>query len=615
MKGLARALLGCCAVLVMVYACGAVDAAAREGQPAVHFDSKGPVTLVSGSAASVTVFNDSGEPFGIRATASLDPLEVGGKALRIPIAANVGTGYKRLAGKTVIPATGQMRLRLSPPATIVAGESGWLTVIATAGSVTAVARRPLAVPVPTPEVDSWTITSVQGLPTRESGGSLDPPIPLSSASGCEALGDPSTVLASGDETVSISSTCEGGYLRLKAGSFGPGTYKGKLEVGTDSVALEIRRTLSIWWPILCIVLGILAAIASQGRVDQGWRWQQRRWLRKLPKDAAKADAKYFVAAREMPWEAYAIEPTIEQEAESLGQRLDEVAAQRPALLRWLPWPEGFMAAEREEIRARIAELAELIEKWPTTPTAFAAALARVHEQPYYVTRAPLLVERALLIVGADGLPIDATELGGRCGEAVAFPDALDVVDDLERFDAYITALENDNRELEPEDRVLRIRARQYERQASATLAGLADSTKVPGEVGPVVEHGAKLASRLSRPEAPAAGLESVQAETAGAPALELAALPLGLVRRATSLLSGGSYPVGQSAVILVTLAVGVLSGLAVLYFEKAWGGSWTDYAAAFVWGYAASTVIDPIVASVRQLGTRPDDSPAKTPTT
>ncbi len=615
MAGFARTLLKCCALLIVVYACAAADAAAQEGQPAVHFNSEGAVTLVSGSAASVTVFNDRGEPFGIHATASLEPAEDGGEALRIPIAADVGAGYKRLTGKTMIPATGQMMLRLSPPATIVAGQLGWLTVVATAGSETVVVRRPLAVPVATPEVDSWTITSVQGLPTHGSGGDLDPAIPLSSASGCEALGDPGTVLVSGDETVSISSTCEGGHLRLKAASFGPGTYKGKLEVGEDSVELEIRRTLSIWWPILCIVLGVLAAIASQGRIDQGWRWQQRRWLRKLPRDAAKADAKYFVAAREMPWEAYAIEPAIEQEAGSLGQRLDEVAAQRPLLLRWLPWPEGFRAAEREEIRVRIAELAELIEKWPTMPTALAAALARVHEQAYYVTRAPLLVERALLIVGADGLPVDATELGSRCGEAVALSDALDIVDDLERLDAYVTALENDDRELEPEDRVLRIRARQYERQASATLAGLADSTKVPGEVGPAVERGAKLASRLPKPGPPAAARDKIRTATTGVATQGLAALPLGLVRRATKLLSGGSYPVGQSAVILVTLAVGVLSGLAVLYFEKAWGGSWTDYAAAFVWGYAASTVIDPIVAIMRQFGTRPDDSPAKTPTT
>lgn len=615
MAGFVRALLKCCVLFVVVYACGAADAAAREGQPPVHFDSEGAVTLVSGSAESVTVFNDSGEPFHIRASASLQPPEAGGKTRRIPIAADVGTGYKRLSGKTRIPATGQMKLRLSPPATIAAGQSGWLTVVATAGSQTVVARRPLAVPVASPEVDSWKITSVQGLPTHESGGDLDPAIPLSSASGCEALGDPGTVLVSGNETVSISSTCEGGYLRLKAASFGPGTYKGKLKVGEESVELEIRRTLSIWWPILCVVLGVLAAMASQGRIDQAWRWQQRRWLWKLPKDAAKADAKYFVAAREMPWEAYAIEPAIEQEAKSLGQRLDDVAAQRSRLLRWLPWPEGFRAAEREEIRMRIAELAELIEKWPTMPTALAAALARVHEQPYYVTRAPLLVERALLIVGADGLPVDATELGSRCNEAVALPGALDVVDDLERLDAYVTALENDDSELEPDELALRNRARQYERQASATLAGLADSTRIPGEVGPAVKLGAKLASRLPKPGARAGAVDDrIQTQTAGA-ALDLGALPLGLVRRATELLSGGSYPVGQSAVILVTLAVGVLSGLAVLYFDKAWGGSWTDYVAAFVWGYAASTVIDPIVATVRQLGTRPDDSPAQATTT
>src|SRR5690348_8241469 len=234
MAGFARALLKCCALLVVVYACGAADAAAREGQPAVHFDSEGAVTLASGSAASVTVFNDSGEPFGIRATASLEPPEAGGKALQIPIAADVGRGYRPLSGKTMIPATGQMRLRLSPPATIAAGQSGWLTVVATAGSKTVVARRPLAVPVATSEVDSWTITSVQGVPTQEGGGDLDPAIPLSSASGCKALGDPDTVLVSGDETVSISSTCEGSYLRLKAASFGPGTYKDRKSTRLNS---------------------------------------------------------------------------------------------------------------------------------------------------------------------------------------------------------------------------------------------------------------------------------------------------------------------------------------------------------------------------------------------
>src|ERR1041384_1648724 len=36
----------------------------------------------------------------------------------------------------------------------------------------------------------------------------------------------------------------------------------------------------------------------------------------------------------------------------------------------------------------------------------------------------------------------------------------------------------------------------------------------------------------------------------------------------------------ELAVIGVTLGVGLLSGLAALYFGKAWGGSWTDYAAA-----------------------------------
>jgi hypothetical protein len=200
------ALLKCCALLVMVYACGAADAAAREGQPVVHFDSEGAVTLISGSAASVTVFNDSGEPFGIRATASLEPAEAGGKAVRIPIAADVGTGYKRLSGKTIIPATGQMRLKLKP-----AGDDRGRPVgMADGGRDGGLRNGRRAAPARGAgrhsQGDSWTITSVQGLPMHESGGDLDPAIPLSSASGCEALGDPSTVLVSGDETVSKAPT-------------------------------------------------------------------------------------------------------------------------------------------------------------------------------------------------------------------------------------------------------------------------------------------------------------------------------------------------------------------------------------------------------------------------
>ncbi|HXS34335.1 MAG TPA: hypothetical protein VN758_11245 [Solirubrobacterales bacterium] len=609
MAGFARALLKCCALFALACAWGAAGAVAQETQPAVHFDSDKPVRLAPGSVASVTVFNDRGVAFQIEASASLDPPGAGGgEAVGIPVAVEVGGEFEPLSEKTAILPAGRLRLRLRPPAKLAAGRSGWLTLVATAGSRTVVARRQLVVPVPTPEVDSWKITSVKGIPTFKGGGKLDPPIPLSSAGGCAALGNPSTVLVSGDETVSINSRCEGGSLLLEAGSFGPGTYKGKLEVGTASIELEIRRTVSIWWPVIFILLGILAAIATQGRIDQRWWWQQKRWLGKLAKQAAKADARYLATAIEMPWEAYELEPAVAVEAESLRRRLDEIATRRPRLLRKLPWPKDFMAAEREKIRVRIAELAELIEKWPAMPGAFAAAHARVQEQPYYVTRAPLLVERALLIVAADDLPVDAAELGRRCSEAVALLDALDVVDDLERLASHLTARGTGDGIEEPEDRALLVRARQYERQASATLAGLADSTKVPGAVGPVIERGAMLASRLPEPTG-RVRREGMQPQAAAAAASDLVALPLALARRTTRLLSGATYPVGESAVILVTLAVGVLSGLAVLYTGKAWGGSWTDYAAAFVWGYAASTVVDPIVATVRQLGARPGDPP------
>jgi hypothetical protein len=587
----------------------------QQQQPLVHFDAETPITLSPGGSADVAVFNDSDTSFVIQATAALDPTsdDTAGQRAPVAIAFDLGGGFVEPAARTTLSSTERMRIRLTAPANASPGAAGWLTVVAKSDAQTMVARRAIRIALPTPTVNAWSVTSIQEWPWQDDGGAIDPPLPLSPPSGCASLGDPGTVLVSADRTVSITSMCENGYLQLQAGDFSPGTYKGKLTVGSATVDVEIRRTMAIRWPIALIVAGIVFAILSQGRIDQGWRVQQRRWLRRMPRDAAKADAQYAVAAREMPWEKYALEPVIEKDVAATRQRLQEIGRSRRFLLRFLPWPEGFMATEREEVRKRIAELDELVRKWPAMPRVFGTASARVNRERYYVKRAPRLVERALGILGAVGLPVNATELVARCAEAAALPDALDVVDDLEQLDTYLTALERQTTPLLPQDLETRVRARQYERQASATLAELGDSTKVPDEVGRLVERAARLAARLPKPT----GLTRDRIRTAGVDAAAgvFVGLPLALFRRATALFGGEGVALGHSALILVTLAVGVLSGLAALYVGKAWGASWTDYAAAFVWGYAASTVIDPIVSAVRQLGTRPGDAAeAKTKT-
>jgi len=474
-----------------------------------------------------------------------------------------------------------------------------------------------AATTPSPTVASWTTTSVQRSPWQSSGGNVGPPLPLTAEASCSALGEPSTVLVSEDHTVSITTTCVGHTLQLQAGSFPPGTYKGKLTVGGASVELEVRRTVAIWVPILLIVAGVALAIISQGRVEQGWRSQQRLWLRRLPHRAAKADVQYVVAAREMTWEKYALEPVIEQEAQVARERLRQIAESLPLLLRILPWPEGFRASEREQVRKSIAEMDGMVTRWPTMPPVFAAAHEALSQKPYYLKRAPKLVERGLLIVGAAGLPVDTKELTARCVEAVTMPAALGVIDDLEKLDEYLDALEADGNEHPPQDTDVRIRARQYEREACATLAELDDATKVPDAVGGLVERATRLAARLPKPgqpQAPEVGAETdqIQRETVGP--VGVLSLPLTLIRRASSSFDGTGFYVGRSTLILLDLAVGVMTGLAALYLGHAWGGSWTEYAAAVIWGYAASTVTSPIVAAIRQMGAQPGDvaaAPAK----
>jgi hypothetical protein len=599
---------------------GAMAAAGAQAEQPLRFDAETALKLDPGGARETTLLNDSGESYSITVEAALDPPGTqGGAGVPVPVQVDVGAGFAPSSATTTLSAAGRMRVRLSAPANARPGATGWLTVVARSAGQVVVVRRPLSVARPAPTVASWSTASRQWLPLRDSGGELEPLLPLLPKRGCATLGAPATVLVSGDRTVSVTSSCESGNLRLSAGDFAPGTYKGKLEVGAETVELEIRRTMSIFWPTLMIVLGVLAAIVTQGRRDRGWFSQQQRWLRRLPKKAAKADVLYDQGAADLPIGNYVLEPLIDDEVVALRRRSDSVAEERPWVLRWLPWPAEFMASEREAIRARIAELDELVRIWPTMPAVFQAAHARMNEQAYYATRAPQLVKRTFVIVGAAGLPIDASELAARCSEAAALPQALEVIDDLELLDAYLHRLENHpDGKLSAQDRRVLLRARQYERQASACLAELTDATHVAMLVGRPAEHAARLASRLPKPAEPSDETDHEERDDVTEESVEVhipgelppVSLPLDVFRRVAALLGHGTAPAAEAALILLTLFVGVVSGLAVLYVGKAWGGSWTDYAAAFVWGYAASTVIDPIVSSIRQFGSHAGDAAA-----
>lgn len=620
--GLAAATLTVAAMEAFGQAAVAQTAAVAETS-LLHFDAETPVVLGT-QPTVINLFSDSQrELVVLGATAELDaPPAESGPATDVPLEFDFGAGFGPLPDNARLPPAGRVRVRLRAPSGAKAGMTGWLTVRADSETGLAVARRALETaqdPVPASAVDSWSVTSTVRSPRQHDGGTIGAAIPLTSGSECSATQSPSSTLVDRDRVVSVTTTCTSdNKLQLVADSFpAPGTYKGKIKVGDSEVALEVRRTLSMIWPSLLILLGFLLALWSQGRLDQGWRLQQRWWLYRLPKRAKSADDAYVIAAEDAPWENYDLANIVTVDAAAAKRELERIRRSRPFMIRRLPWPDGYMQAERDAVRKQILTMDKLVRDWPGMPAVFAAANVRIGKEPYYVVRAPKLIERALVIITAAGDPVTTSELSARCAEASSLPAALDVVEDVEALDAYLRRFERKRQDLPLRDRDTLIRAREYERQASAVLRETTDATRVQGDVGQLVERATRLGSRLPPPGPPEAvedehEVGEIRKETVGAEFGEILRLPIRGFQRVGAFLRASDLAVGHTTLILLTLAIGLWSGLVALYNDKAWGVSYADYIAAFVWGFGAATVIAPVISAAKQLGARPQDSAVPT---
>jgi hypothetical protein len=266
-----------------------------------------------------------------------------------------------------------------------------------------------------------------------------------------------------------------------------------------------------------------------------------------------------------------------------------------------------MKAERDAVRKGIVAADATVHGWPDTAAAFARAEDRLSQKTWYVVRAPALVTRVNQILNPSTSPIGLGEHEARQAEAATVPTALDAIDQLEELDRALTALEAASEPRPWSDRVTLQRARQLERQASSALVQLGDARQIVTEVAPLVARATALATRLPRPgEATGFQEEGVNVESAETPS---PGIPFfSLVASAVQAVRTGLSGAGHLLLVALTLVLGVWSGLAVLYNDKAWGASWADYAAALVWGFAATTVITPVLAAVKQLGTRAADA-------
>jgi hypothetical protein len=379
-----------------------------------------------------------------------------------------------------------------------------------------------------------------------------------------------------------------------------------MKVGTADLSLTIQRTFAIWWPIALILLGLVLAVWSQGLLIQGSRGQQRWWLRRFPVRASIADAEFIKESTNWSWDAYRLEPSVREQAEQLRQVLRGLNRRRPYLLRWLPWPVGFCQAERADLSKSLAATDDLITAWPSMPAKFESAHTQLAESTSAIDRAPALRARVLEILTPETATLPVSELISRRLAIEAFAVALQVVDDLDRLVEYLDA----SRTLDPADTATYFRALQLQRQACAALLRNSDPVDIVKTVAPVVSRGSELASRLPAPTARATRPQDINqtkgatAVRSGAPALAVRGLTL--VRHAIRRASGTTYVAGQSTLIALTVAIGVWSGLVVLYNGKAWGSP-GDAIAAVAWGFGATTVISPILSSLQRLAARPSD--------
>jgi hypothetical protein len=587
-----------------------VTAATAVQDAVLHFDADTPITL-GPKPVVVSVFSNS--PRALRSlsvTASLDPppAEPNESPQRVPVEVDTGRGFRPRRGHLTLSAAGRIRVRLVGPAGARPDATGWLTVTARSSAGVVVARRAIAVESAAlkPAVTTWKVTSFQWLPGSHDGGDVGSELPLASA--CTDAVGPTGYVVDDDKAIAISSTCTNGKLSLHADRYPqPGTYSGKLNVGTTTVDLEIRRTMAVWWPILMILIGVLLALWTQGQLDSGLRVGQRLAISRLPRRAAKADVAYANKADGTPWEKYELEQPIQDAAAALSRELDEIRQALWPPFRWFPWPDGYMADERKALRTKLAALDQLVRDWPSLPDDFSAAHDALMKRPQAVEHAPELVARALIVLGAAGGPFDARELQARRDEARAHPGALSMIDELLRVRDYLRKFPDPPPHWAAGDQAALVRARQYERQAAAMLAVATDASLVKPQVGPVLEQASRLASRLPDPATPTRrAIGQAQPQTAAATA---GAAPIISFGRIVETIRAGAVVAGPAAVVFLSLAIGVLTGLGALYKGNAWGAP-ADYAAAVVWGYVASTITSPIIAVVKQLGTRPRDAAA-----
>lgn len=509
-----------------------------------------------------------------------------------------------------------------------AGSTGWLTVTAgpEKGRSTLVARLAIATASATAAkpVPSWSVTSTNDSATTD--------VPLV-AGDCSTV--PTTlgaVLVDGDRTVTVAGSqppCTGKAtsFALTFDSAHIGKYTGDLRVGDATVSLTYVRTLSLFWPLLMIVLGMLGALWVFARNDRAWVRDQRRWIKELTENAAAADATFVAKAAPgaepgtVPpaWTNYRISTAATAERKDLGQTLRDITKRRG----WIPrviFPTGYKTQERNELLARIKKAEQTIDAWPDVPDRLVKLQQGI--TPTLFADAPT-VKGLVHQVLAGTAPIETLDdVAAIEGLAQCWEPAAAAIQTLKTQQALLTDITHTYR-WGTYDRDLLARSKATNNTLLA-LVGRSTTAKGIADLAPRIAAldedvaGLPVPRQPTAPTEPAEPIESIDR-------MLYFALPAGVMTNnsALSLVTGtvsevlGRVKAAASSVgapllsmlaVVLSLFVAVASGVPTLYSGQAWG-SLADFVAAFVWGFTAAAVLTPITAALQRVGTRVADQP------
>ena len=544
---------------------------------------------------AVTVINDTEFAWSLSITADLATGDDGLTVVSVPVN---GAPASIIAGGTA-------RFSVGPAPGGVTTGTGFVVATATTDDQTIVARRALSLSpgIPVPAVKTWSGDSHRFTPFLSKSRTDTPDLPLTGTT-CGSLTEGSVVLTTGSRTAELEYTCtervDSAAISFTADNGRIGDYTGTLKVGETEVALTLRRTTHWIWPLIAIFIGLAPAAAHQAWVNNLRPLKLAGNRLSLIGEAAVAAQNQFEGkAGTHPFRAYSFDAGGRAELARIQTLLDELA---PPGWRWLiPRPKADHEERYKETVKEMAALDTTVAEWPVLADRLRELKDGIEKLEHHGLLAPHLLARANSIVAPpeNERPLDlkaARELLEEVPKTTAALRLLPPAVELEQALAKV----DPGRDFEHPDYETFHQATRLYRQARAELAELKSASEVEKrEVDALLQTTRALVMQL-KPFDPSITGQAVDEEWDKARAFVLA--PIALIQRAVRAVASanGRMRAVDFAWLLVAVAIAAWTGLAALYFDKAWG-EWDDYVALIVWAFATTAVLTPVLTALENL--------------